>query len=355
MAAIWSPLVQYPINVAKDLLLIYNTNSLNSSNVCQYYLTHRPMVANANVLGIGCITSEAILPTDFATNFLVQVTNWLNIHPTKRPQYVVLFQDIPSRVNSNTNGGGAVFPGVQYQLSTDCATNWQPFVTSINMDGTGGTTDCIAYINKLASFGGTYSPGQLIITVPKSSYGNTNYYFDDTRIGYAAPPPPPGADAEAGVLSVNPSASVTYTNVTNDIGLIDHITSGLNLAGYLCWGEHSSLSNSYATNGTVKWTGTNSGWWLIRTVESYNGDRVTSQGNFLSWFAATAFGGTNYTNTPIAAVSYVDEPTEFGTIDGTFFGLWESGNTFAICAWNSQNTLAGNFYTQAVGDPFIAK
>ena len=63
LAAIWSPLVQYPVDVTKDLLLIYNTNSIDSSNVCFYYLANRPMVGScSNVLAIGCPTSEQVDP-----------------------------------------------------------------------------------------------------------------------------------------------------------------------------------------------------------------------------------------------------------------------------------------------------
>jgi hypothetical protein len=288
------------------------------------------------------------------------ISNWLSLNPTKRPQYVVLFQDLPSQLidgNSETSVQYDIESGINTIFgTTNYAPTWTPFVTSINMNGTGGMTDCVQYINKLAYFGATYSPGQLIISVPKSSYGNINYYFDDSRYIYPPPPPPPGSNAATGVLSVNPAASITYTNVgTNDLGLIDHITSGSNVVGYLCWGQHSSLSNSYATNEYVKWT-TNSGWWIIRTVESFNGVRITSQGNFLSWFAATAFGGSNYTNTPVGAVCYVNEPYEYGTLDGTYFGLWEAGFNFAICAYNSRNpNYPGDHFMQAVGDPFVCK
>ena len=185
MVAIYSPLVQYPVDPSKDLLLIYNSNSIDSSNVCQYYRTHRPMVSNASVLGIDCTMLETITPVDFTNIFLAQVTNWLDANPTKRPCYVVLFQDLPSRVNTltdpspNYNGsGGTFFPSVQYQLHNFCSTNWCPFVTSINMNGSNsaspynsplynqegpdfptnlfssdGTNDCIAYINKLTNFG----------------------------------------------------------------------------------------------------------------------------------------------------------------------------------------------------------
>ncbi len=110
MAAIFSPLVQYPVNVAKDLLLIYNTNSLDSSNVCHYYLTHRPMVSNANVLGIGCTTNEIIEPSDYTNDILAPLQTWLAGNPTKRPQYVILFQDIPSRDDITSPN-----PSVQYR------------------------------------------------------------------------------------------------------------------------------------------------------------------------------------------------------------------------------------------------
>lgn len=69
------------------------------------------------------------------------------------------------------------------------------------------------------------------------------------------------------------------------------------------------------------------------------------------WFSSGAFGGTNYANTPVAGVSYPNEPGEYGTIDATYFSLWESGKNFANCAWNSQATPC----VQAVGDPFVTK
>ena len=242
MAAIFSSWVQYPVNVAKDLLLIYNTNSIDSSNVCYYYLTHRPMVGNATCLGIGCTTNETIAPSAYTNVIAAQVQQWLTNNPTKRPQFIILFPDIPSRINTDlgppyTNIFSNEVPNVQYQLNSSCWTNWSPFVTAINMNGTGGTNDCISNINKIASFA-AYSPGQLIISAHRGGYPNTNYYFDDTRYPYPPPPPPPAADAQAGILTVNPAASVTYSNASPDIGLVDHITNGAYVAGYLCWGQH---------------------------------------------------------------------------------------------------------------------
>ncbi len=116
MAGIWSSWVQYPVNVANDLLLITNTSSVDSYNVCQYYLNHRPMVSAANVLGVGCVTNEEIACSDYPA-LAAQVTNWLFLNPTKRPAYVILFQDIPSRVDSNCLQASVQHPTAQQLLT----------------------------------------------------------------------------------------------------------------------------------------------------------------------------------------------------------------------------------------------
>ena len=361
MASVFSPLVQYTVNVANDLLLIYNTNSMDSSNVMSYYLANRPMVANANVLGIGYTNSaspgyyETINLTDLTNLIFTPVLNWLGTNSTKRPEYVLLFLDVPSRVddtNTYPTGGGYPGPGpwnhpsVSVQLQS-ISTGWHPLATHINMNG---INDCTNYINKLVSFGSNYCPGKLIISASAGGYGNTNYYFDDTGI-LGVTSNVSGVNASNAVVLAGASpASVTYTNVT-DGGLIDHITNGVNVSGYMSFGAHSSLGVSYATN-VVVWSG-NSAWWIIETVESYNGRRYeTDMGTFMEWFSSNAFGGMSYTKTPIGAVSNVDEPSESGINDAaTYFGLWEARKNFAICAWNSRITS----FFQAVGDPFITK
>ncbi len=107
----------------------------------------------------------------------------------------------------------------------------------------------------------------------------------------------------------------------------------------MCWGSHSSLGGDYANDGTVQFKG-NSSWWIIETAESFNGLRINpGQGTFVTWFSASAFGGTNYLNTPIGAVSHVDEPGLGGvTSSDAFFDFWAGGKFFATCAWNPINT-----------------
>ena len=350
LAAKFSTLIQYPVDVSKDMLLIYNTNSLDSSNVCAYYLQHRPMVSNANVLGIacptsyGCPTNETVLPSEYTNQIANPVLNWLNANPTKRPQYVVLFPDIPSRVNDfngiDTNGlryyDCCRHDSVSIQIR-DIFAGWKPYVTYLNM---GATNACKAYIDKLEFFGTNYSLGKLLISTGAGSYWNTNYYFDDA---YHATGSTPGASAKDGVIASGvPSSNVTYVSNTT------HITTATNVAGYLTWGYNAFQGNDYANNGTIVFTG-NSRWYLIETIESHNGDRFGDQGNFLDWFADNAFGGSNYLNTPVGAVCHTDEPNSNWNDPYTYYGRWASGYNFAICAWSSQRTE----FFMAVGDPFV--
>ncbi len=114
---------------------------------------------------------------------------------------------------------------------------------------------------------------------------------------------------------------------------------------------HSSLTNRYPRNGAVK-CGENSSWWDKETVESQDGYRFSDSGNFIEWFSRSAFGGTNYSNTPVGAVSYVEEPGLSGVNEpSAYFALWARGKYFAICAWNFRRTP----FFQAVGDPLITR
>ena len=372
----WQVTVTNVINVTNDLLLIYNANSADSSNLCAYYLAHRPMVGGANVLGLACDKGEFFTnTTDWDTQLVNPMLNWLTNNPAKRPQYVILFYDIPTRLwLTNEFGCGEVLPqyssiytgSVSYHLQNSYP-GWKPFVNHINA---ANLADCEAYVEKIAAFGSNYSPGQLVISASAGNYGNTNYVLDNARhgAGYAYPYGD-GDFTTAGSTVSNALTGLTANGVSinaiiyND-GLdtngvagytasnATQITNATNVAGYMCWGEHSALGETYAINTNVVWTG-HSSWWIIETVESFNGMRGgCNQGNFFQWFSSNAFGGTNYSNTPIGAVSHTEEPQLFGVENSaTYFGLWAAGKNFAICAWASRNT----HFFQAIGDPFLTK
>ena len=362
--ASWQVTVTNAINVANDLLLIYNSNSSDSSNLCAYYLAHRPMVGGANVLGIACDVGEFTTSTNCNAQIVAPVLNWLTNNPTKRPQYVVLFYDIPTRL---TDLSIATFPtyydygSVGYHLHI-LRSDWQPFVNYIN----GGTlADCEAYVDKVANFGTNYSPGQLVISASTGGYRNTNYVLDGIRhgagySGFENYTPYSGvvAGVTNGLIAAGvPTNSILFSDgteiISNGVAYnLSHPTGVTNVTGYICWGAHSSLGGNYPIDETVQWKG-NSGWWIIRTLESYNGQKADpGQGNFVKWFSSNAFGGTNYSNTPIGASSNVEEPgLESNTTTSAYFNLWASGKNFGVCVWSAINT----HYFQAVGDPFVTR
>ena len=355
LAAIFSSLVQYPVDVTKDLLLIYNSTSTNSIWVKDYYLAHRPKVSGANVLGIGCATNEIIGSVNFTNQVLTNYLNWLNANPTKRPQYLIWFYDLPGRVED----GQTAFWSPSFFLHTNTP-GIKPFVTCINMRT---PNDCKAYIDKLEFFGSN-SPNKLFISASQGEYGNTNYVIDSIKNGFGHLDDYTGAAtvsvATNGLLNAGvASASILFADgeetITNGVfHNLPHIMAATNVAGYVCWGAHSSLGDKYATNGVVHWSG-DSKWWIIETIESYNGQRDnpnTGQSSVLHWYSNQAFGGTNYSNTPVGAVSHVEEPG-LGRVNKTdiYFGRWAAGKCFGDAAWNSRITP----YFQAVGDPFTKK
>jgi alpha-tubulin suppressor-like RCC1 family protein len=359
MAAIFNPTVQYQINVAQDLLLIYNSTNISlSSNVCAYYLAHRPMVSNANELGFPCPTNEVISQADFTNIFEPPILNWLAANPTKRPQFVILFQDFPSRIHN-----GAYAESVQVALNTINVSSdppyitsipipgWRPFVTSINMNGKNGAGDCTAYIDKLAYFGSNYSPGKLIIGASSGGYGNTNWYFDFASNAVAN-----GAYAKQGVTNVDPSASVIGSTYPT------FITAGTNVAGYYSGGyDNDGSDTNMFVDGLVRFWG-NSGWYIMGTTDSFSGQRddggVPSdfvQAGFLKWFARASFSGTNYSNTPVGGVTYVEEPSSSTVNCAVYYGAWAAGRSFAIAGWAGQASSLSPpaIKFQAVGDPFV--
>jgi hypothetical protein len=324
------------------------------------------------VLGIACLANETndeatiINTVTFTNQILAPVQDWLTANPTKRPQYMILFPDIPTRVWGDVTNWDTISNSVAFGLSTNLS-GVQPFITSINMGLFDLTNDCIAYINKLEQFGTNFSPGKLTISASGRDYWNTNFVLDDIRHGT-------GYVRTNGDLDYSDYGSVVWgvTNALLAAGVpqsaiffyngIETITNGVtsdlahptdltNVAGYMCWGGHSSLGNEYPRNRKVLWHGSSS-WWIIETTESFNGQRSLGQGNFTQWFSASAFGGTDHENTPVGAVSHTDEPT-LPRLNNPqrYFGLWASGQSFAVCAWNSRRTE----HFQAVGDPFVTK
>ena len=400
---LWTVALTNFIDVTQDLLLIYNTNSPDSTTCLNYYLAHRPNVTGANVLGLGYTNPvspayfETVTPSNLTSQIFNPLLTWFTNNPAKRPQYVILFMDLPSRVNNSsaypTNGYPSINVGnsVSIQINS-LAADWNPYVTHLNMGMTNivnRTNDCVAYINKLASLGVPLSSNNPVLSASLGGYANTNYVLDGVRNAIVGNQSESFGGSGGTVSNTIPSllaagvssnaiyfydslivsnyqimpnvflathlSNGVYVNVTN-YSTFRHATNAANVAGYVSWGVHAGISARQTVDGTYKWSG-NSSWYLINTIESHNGklftDLDSGQGSVTLWYSSTAFGGTNYSNTPVGAVTTVDEP--FGAdnknTSSVYFSLWASAKNFGICSWNSK---ASPFF-QAVGDPLIQK
>ena len=95
-----------------------------------------------------------------------------------------------------------------------------------------------------------------------------------------------------------------------------------------------------------------SGWWIGMSIESFNGVYNHAwMGDPVDFFAATAFGGSSYGNTPVGYVAHTSEPGLGGIHTRHYPGRWARGWTFAEAAWVGRNTAM----ILVVGDPLVRR
>jgi len=238
-----------------------------------------------------------------------------------------------------------MYPGPDWLITGRSSV--KAFITHINMNG---TNDCKAYIDKLEFFGTNYSPGHVILSASAGGYGNTDYYFDGAHASHSPGNAVDAAAARDSVMAVGVSSNLVHFNDSTNSILI----SASNVVGYLSHGKYAftNLNPNYAIDGSIAFNG-NSRWYIMNTHESFNGQVVQeeAQGNFIKWFSSNAFGGTNFSNTPVGAITHTAEPSGGINKSVPYFPLWVTGRNFGICAWSVQ--VSPNF--QAVGDPLVRR
>jgi hypothetical protein len=352
----------------KNVLVVYNENSTSSKKVRDYYLQKRfgfdvPGFAAENTLGLFTSEFEIISMANFSLQIRSPILNWIAANPQKKIYYIILLHGLPSRVDgtgsvqyllSRTLENGSYRVGFEYRNSNMSFANEEftgsaALVTHLAM---GSEEATLAYIDKLHEMASQMANPGLVISAQNAAQGGSSYYFDDS--GRIYPQYIPGSLASQAVLRANPTASVNYQASSHVLGLA-------NVSGFLSWGTHGGLpvgvnDSVYGYNPTygMRFDG-KSNWFLMETIESWNGVANSGQGNFALWFSARAFASSMnhvpYSSTPVGAVTHVEEPTIAGVNGPNYFALWEQGYLFIEAAWASRNTP----YFMAVGDPLITK
>lgn len=379
-----------------QVLIVYNVNSSDSVAVANYYVNNRPGMAGVDVLGISCATSEQLDYADVVNTIRTPIYNF--IARAGRPKtYVIMCRGIPSRTTGQPAGGDFSNPSVDETIAR-ADPNWNNSVgteyignggsaynglvvgnynTPYSVGAFPGTSFLVtrmdmgslaateAYINKLVAMYNAMATPAIAISAAGAGLGGTNYIFDDMAVS-----------AYTGILN----AQDDYACISNAFGTAPNynkistsrcsfqgngastpITSAADLKGYFSWGVHNGVfGGNYPADGTLSFSG-KSNWYLVATVESFNGIINSGQGWFGEWFSATGGGGTSYSRTPIGMSCQTDEPSVAGIANQAFFCNWELGMNFAMCAWGSRNAPNGSPYAttngtggfMAVGDPLV--
>ncbi|MSR78832.1 MAG: hypothetical protein EXS59_01665 [Candidatus Taylorbacteria bacterium] len=342
----------------KQVLVVFNKSDPESVDLKNYYIANRPEFSGGNVLAVdynpakscsgeaNCLSGEVMYKYWFKDSTINPIEGWIKSHPDSKIRYIVLMKGIPSRLVNPSADEDGIFGGVQYSISR----RFEVLVTSLNMGSSEATK---RYIDKLKLMYERMPSKASIVSSQGTGKNGTTYYMSDAT-ALAFKNDNPNAKVFADKLKrVRPGVKLMYRGFDEPV-----ISNATDVSGFLSRGLYGyAYSGKYAIDGTVRFSG-NSGWYIIETMESFNGVWTAGdvpgenfQGNFVKWFSKNAFGGSNYENTPVGAVTHIEEPSLSGVNNPDFFSCWDSGEVFASCAWHSRETP----YFQAVGDPLVAK
>ena len=366
------PPVQPPVinsmSAAASLLVVYNAASSDSKNLKDFYLSQRPGISDANVLAVNVPNpGEFISDVNYTNLIETPVKNWFNANPSKNIHSIVLMYGLPSRRVDPANISWPCVPSnysVAYSLSTAITKpgseysyfgvngNFQGFDRS-KFEGTtalvtwmdmGSYDATVAYIQKLKGMYSSMSKPDNVISASNAGKGGSTYFLDE--MGKPANYEAVVDETYLNLLNIISPAAAVFQNQA-------HISLATNPAGMMTWGTNGGLPVDYATNGkSLVINGTSTNWYLLLTVESYNGQRNNgSQSSFVQWYKSNAFGGAGYSNTPVGSVGHTEEPYLDGVSKGSYFVAWEKGLLSSEAAWASRNT---NCF-MPVGDPWVKK
>ncbi|MFZ5829469.1 MAG: Ig-like domain-containing protein, partial [Planctomycetota bacterium] len=352
---------------ADHVLVIFNADNADSVEIKNYYLANRPGMSGAQTLGItGCPATEYVEDGLFDSTVRAQVASYLGADSIIR--YIVVCRGIPTRLTED-GGDRYYFNGevcsAAYRLAyclhdlgvrtgsdyTDATARMSVgqyqrmagLVTHLDMGSKAAT---LAYIDKLAAMGaedGALDADGVTISASAASLGGSRWVLDGE------------ATYGGGMVSDRNAALLAEGVSSEDITLRNdgegNVTSAADVTYYQSWGVHTIWTGDYTIDGSVTFSG-QSNWYLIETIESFNGVLTSSHGTYADWFSATAFGGTGYSNTPAGAVAHTAEPgASLGANDEYYAALWARGWNFAECAWQSRRMR----HFIAVGDPLVRR
>jgi hypothetical protein len=353
------------------VLLVYNTSSKDGLEVAEFYKANRPGMTGVDTLAVTADTTERATAANVISQIRTPIYDFIANSPHPK-YYVIMCRGLPSRVWDNelplasvdyliarsdpnlANPVGAEYcqSGRANYYKTPFAPDLYPgtrlLVTRMDM-GTLSTTK--AYIQKIKTMYEAMPSPDILVSAISAGLGGSNYLLDEVRnkaYGSAFPIAKDQSDLANRSYSNVPLERRLY--IFGIAGVNAHLTGGADVTGYECWGANGGMSPDYPTDRSIFFTG-KSNWYLIKTIESYNGILGSSHGTFEKWFSPTTAGGWQYSRTPIGMACHTDEPSLGGVEGSMYMCNWEAGLLFSECAWSSRKTK----YFMAVGDPLVKR
>ena len=378
-------------NISQYVLVIYNADSIDGTAMMNYYKANRPGIVNATYLGLTAGDENAegsiawlyhqsnptlhltAIPDSRTSNQAVcnsiaqYVINWLQAARNRAVnpmpiRYVVgiyglPFSDGSSHFGDNINSFPSVAAMIQamsinvnsmstfsYSRGEDrfsIAEYGGPLVAWMDMGSYEATVKYIDKEKAAADAGGLQVDG-VTISGTDAGVSGSKYIFDDSSALY----PNRFASFAAALAAELEANGVPPDQIQNYIiyrakEQYSPIRTAANPTAYAGWGVlnwyWTPPDPDWANNGNVTFTGKAS-WWVGMTNESYNGVYGSYMGDPTDFFADNAFGGANYSNTPICFTVHTAESTLGGCENSSYFDRWARGWSSLEAAWTGQST-----------------
>jgi hypothetical protein len=353
------------------VLLVYNTSSKDGLELAEFYKANRPGMSGVDTLGVTADTTEITTSAKAISQIRTPIYDFI-ANSSQPKYYVIMCRGLPSRVWDNElplasvdylvarsdpnlaisvgaeycQGGGLNYYNKAFAPGSYPGT---PFlVTRMDM-GTLSTTK--AYIQKIKTMYEAMPSPDVVVSASSAGLGGSNYLLDEVRnkaYGSAFPIAKDQSDLANRSYSNVPLSRRLY--LFGIAGVNAHLASGADVTGYECWGANGGMTATYPNDRSIFFTG-KSNWYLVKTVESYNGIVGSHHGTFEKWFSPNTAGGWQYSRTPIGMACHTDEPSLGGVEGSMYMCNWEAGLLFSECAWSSRRTK----YFMAVGDPLVKR
>ena len=358
-------------NVGDYVLVLYNADSTDSTDLAEYYQENRPGMENANYLGITGVDDATYASVAECESIVSQVRTWLDANPSKPIRYIVGLCGLPSREAQWWQDGCWAGTSVSYLLYEDAlsvssgpgykggehrfslAEYGAPLVAWLDCGSYAAT---YAFIDKeiaAANASGLQADG-VTISGNAAGVGGNTWVLDDTCHG--------SNYTEFGTFAGDGAATTFFDSYLTRIApnlpqdsIVQHntdpygpiISSAENPTAYASWGVHSGElyfgdANAWPVCGQVTFSG-NAGWWIGMSMESDNGIYGCDMADPVECFAATAFGGGSngvpqYANTPICWTGATYEPYLGGAEGVDYLDRWARGWSTLEAAWAGRNT-----------------